>query len=224
MDQIAMLLKPGTRHPCRPYGLLLVFVPVMMLSCSFNPFLPGTGEPLPVKNTPSDVINQLLRSYETRSISTFKEILPPDNSFRFYVSPTFFTEYQANPTGILLNEQIDSGYTNVPPGVYHYWRQDDEVKSHQNLFDRVYSLNFTTQPIFNSSDFVFHLDSLGDTLGVEVLMRSGEFEVMYKEAETDFYYILQPVYIERQVFYLVKDPEGLWVIGKWFDFGVASEK
>jgi hypothetical protein len=197
-----------------PLGIV---VPVMF-SCSSFPFWPDTGEPVSVVNSPQDVINKLLRSYETKSITDFESILPTDNSFRFYVCPVYF---QDNPNGILLAEHIDSGFTYILQGDYHYRRQDDEQFRHEKLFDKANSITFTTRPTVNLEDFIYHFGQNGDTLGIEAKMTGGSFTVEYEDLDEPGVVQQQPVNIEQQVFYLIKGADGGWLMSKWFDMGTT---
>jgi hypothetical protein len=206
---------------------LWVLVPCVLISlmtgCALDPFLPDVGTPVfpasPLVK-PQGTISQLLNSYETKRIDLFEETIEAD-SFRFYVSSSFFST-QSNPNTILEPDSIDTRFTYVPSRKYSFWRYDSEHRSHQKLFDKAITITFDILPQINSDDFVYHLDTAGDTLGVEVLMLSGRFTVDYPDPLNDFFIIEQPVDIEKQVFYLVRTAAGEWKIRKWFDMGSAT--
>jgi hypothetical protein len=224
-------MEPGTRKYNRVVCGALAAATVLCLSCSLMPFFPPTGKPLSETAklaTPQSTISQLLNSYETRRIDLFQEVLDPD-SFRFYPTPTFLTEYQSNLGGILQKDSIGSQFTNVPANNYLFWTVETELHFHQILFgdERVISISFNGSsgdalPQVNPDDFVYHVNAPGDTVGVEVLMLEGQFTVDYKLDPNDYYIIEQPVAIEKQVFYLVKNGAGTWLIRKWFDMGSAT--
>jgi hypothetical protein len=196
---------------------------VLLLSCT--ELLPPTGEPLPTPRGPTDVIDDLLYAYETRRIDVFISALIPENSssspdsvFRFYISPRLSV---VTPTVEVKTVEIDSQYAYVPPGSYRYWTRESEVRSAERLFDKADWIEYTIRPLYEESDFVYHYDSLGDTVGVEVLMVGGTMTIQAPDATTPNTYSLFEVDIERQVFYLIKRA-GRWYIKDWFDFGMTG--
>ena len=188
-----------------------------------NPFFPLTGKPdstPPLRATPGGVITQLINSYEQRRFDLFEDLLPHSNAFRFYVSPSFVATYQssgkyyvnpAEPRDTLLQ------YIGAVP-YYYYWTQDVEVQSHRRLFSQALSIKFVVNPNVNPGDFRYIVDSSNETTNVEVLMTDGKIAMAFDmgggATEDD------TVWIDKQVFLLERDTESLWVISKWYDFGI----
>lgn len=196
--------------------LILIFIIACMLIQCDNPFLPPTGEPILVKSmrsTPAGVIKQLCESYESRNIALFTDLLSKKETFRFYVAPGFdqnrYNNKYAHPP-----EKPDTFMQFVRDGYYYYWDYDAEVKSHSNLFAEAELLMFTSEPEIMNVNYVRN-DS-GDTIMAEVQTQYGEFEVDRYEDASLVAYIVS---IQTQVFLMEKDPDGLWVIRKWYDLG-----
>jgi hypothetical protein len=190
-----------------------------VLGCCFNPFFPPTGTPdptPPLRSRPEGVIRQLIQAYEMKRIDLFTDLFPASRSFQFYVSPSFVTTYGSRgyvnppePRDTLLHYIVESPY-------YYYWTQELEIQSHRNLFSKAESIEFTVRPSVNPGDFRYLADEKGDTTNVEVLMTNGQITIKVNAGTfTEEYTIM----IDRQVFFLERDPAGLWVIRKWYDFG-----
>ncbi|MBD3243441.1 MAG: hypothetical protein GF331_22820 [Chitinivibrionales bacterium] len=196
---------------------------VLCCMCDSNPFTPDTGVPITTggpesqRATPVGVIDQLLTAYENQSSKLFVELFPADKSFRFYVSPRLI---ESGTDVNIVPEEIDTSLKYVPQGTYRYWTHDSEVRSHERLFSEAAYIRVEAPPVFDEEDFCYHLNDSGDTVGVEVLMLGGELLIglsagAYTEEQ-------HPVVIERQVFYLERGADNLWVIKKWFDFGTTG--
>jgi hypothetical protein len=197
-------------------GAVTALVLAVVCSCQQIPFFPRIVRPIEPpspKATPEGVIDQLITSYQNQRIDLFRDLFPADNSFRFYVSPRFVEEYG----GTTSRETIGAEFTHVPPDDYFYWNYDSEYRSHRNLFDNAQRIEFTIDPTVHPDDFVYHVNGDGDTVGVEVLMLNGKFTVEAEPLEEAY-----EIDIQRQVFYLIRDGSGNWVILKWFDFGTAG--
>jgi hypothetical protein len=204
-------------NACRTFALACAAGAI--LNCG-SPFFPESGEPavgVSGRATPKATIEQLLSAYQNKSIDMYEDLFPADNSFRFYVAPGFFETTLGNVN--VTPEVLDSQFAHVPAGTYHYWTYSDELAAHRGLFEAAQSISISLRPIFDADDFVAHLSEGGDTVGVEVLMVSGEILVSWQDGPTLYQ---EPIEIERQVFYLVRDQERMWVISKWFDFGQSG--
>ncbi|MCU0608259.1 MAG: hypothetical protein MUF22_00640 [Chitinispirillaceae bacterium] len=190
-----------------------------MLCVCRNPFFPPSGPPpgntisQELRATPRGVVDQLIKSYESRDILLFTDLFPEGNTFRFYVSPAFASTYMSKPY-INPPEPRDTmmQYTGEFP-YYNYWVQDWEVQSHRNLFLRSQTIRFIVPPNVNTGDFRYRVDAMGDTIGVEVLMTEGLIHIESDKGDFD-------IYIDKQVFLLERDSDNLWVIRKWYDFGI----
>ncbi len=212
-----------TAHACAQRVRAVVLAAgVVVLGCG-SPFFPETGKPalsVSGRQTPVAVIEQLLSAYQNASIDMYEDLFPTDGSFRFYVAPGFFETAIGNVD--ITPEVFDSQFVHVPAGTYHYWSFGDELEAHRKLFRLAEAIRVEQRPIFDDDDFVPHLSAGGDTIGVEVLMVSGEIAVDWKEEDDPLVEYQESIVIERQVFYLVRDEERRWVISKWFDFGTTA--
>jgi hypothetical protein len=207
---------------------LIASVGLLFLACD-NPFFPRTGEPLKVdtgRKTPAGVIDQLYRSYETRQINLFMDLFSPTKDFRFYVSPSFVTDY-VNEHGSANIEIIDSSfsyaYARVLDRKAYYWTYDDEIQIHNNMFSEAVSIQFTQTPQPVDSNSINYFTAPDGTQYAEVVVRDG---MLLITAKTPYDRVVDdyPVDIGVQVYYLERDPRNpsLWVIAKWFDLGTAQ--
>jgi hypothetical protein len=205
-----------------PVRTVTVLAVIGLLLLCRNPFFPLIGRPdsaPALRTTPKGLINQLINSYEQRRLDLFEDLLPVSNTFRFYVSPSFENTYMssgkyyvnpAEPRDTLLQWIGTNSF-------YYYWTQDVEVQSHRRLFSQALSIRFIINPMVNPGDFRYIIDGSNDTTNVEVLMKDGkivlEFDMGGGATEGD------TIWIDKQVFFLERDANNLWVIRKWYDFG-----
>jgi hypothetical protein len=198
----------------------------MLFACD-NPFLPRTGEPLKVgtgRETPAGVIQQLYQSYETRQINLFMDLFSPTKDFRFYVSPSFQTDYAQTPGANV--ENIDSSfsyaYGHVLDGKAYYWTYNEEIQIHNNMFSDAVGIRFNQVPQPVDTNGIYYFTGQDGNQYAEVVVRDGMLEIT---AKTPYDQVVDDYYIDIgvQVFYLEKDPQNpaLWVIAKWFDLGTA---
>ncbi|MBD3316847.1 MAG: hypothetical protein GF344_13755 [Chitinivibrionales bacterium] len=217
----------------RACGRWIALAAVVVMSC-VNPFFPPEGLPREsgrLRSTPLGAVLQLKTAYEKKSIGLFQDLFARDKSFRFYVASSLASQF----SGIVAAEKIDTAYTNVAPGVYHYWGYDLEMRVHRRMFSQVRRIDFVVPPSFYEQLFVadvnievdtIGVDSVGDSVSfriqrtydttkVEVPMYGGTMEFVMEDGSKE------EVGIGRQVFCVVPDPEdpSLWVIDKWFDLG-----
>jgi hypothetical protein len=208
-------------------GIVVVAVAVLLFACD-NPFLPRTGEPLKVdtgRQTPAGVINQLYESYRTRQINLFMDLFSPTRDFRFYVSPSFQTDYSKTAGGVNV-ENIDSSfsyaYGHVLDGKAYYWTYNDEIQLHNNMFSEATDIRFTQSPQAVDTNSIYYFTGPDGNQYAEVVVMDGMLQITaqtpYERVVDDYY-----VSIGLQVYYLEKDPRNpsLWVIAKWFDLGTA---
>jgi hypothetical protein len=177
-----------------------------------SPFFPSTGKPEkfePLRQTPQGVITQLVESYEQQRIDLFQDLFPAAGTFRFYVSPQF------------EDTLIQKGYSSEPRDTlmqwttgtrYYYWTQEEEISHHKSMFNRAYAIRFTVMPSVDPGNFRYTIKN-GDTTNVEVLMTDGQIEILLSDD-------VWTIAIERQVFFLERAPDRLWVIRKWYDLGI----
>jgi len=190
----------------------------LFLACN-NPFFPLTGLPSQGKaprSTPDGVLEQLIESYELRRLDLFKDLLPKDRTFQFYVAPSFESVYQSRYN--LPQEPRDTTlqYIGESPQ-YYYWDQASEESRHQNLFSKASEIEFTQKPQIYERRYI--KNDAGDTVQAEVKWTGGELLV---SAITQGLLVNQPVSIETQVFLMVKNnDDNLWVIKKWYDLSSA---
>lgn len=202
-----MLLKINKKY------FLLIYT--FFLSCK-NPFFPPSGEPQEIhskslRDTPQGVIEQLIQSYESRRIDLFKDLLPEDGSFKFFVAPDFFNDYLTKYQK--LSETRDERLKLIGQyEYYYYWTQDAEIESHTRLFSQAASIRFIGRPVVeNIRKFTNSNDSLA-----ELLVTGGILEIgRYIDVDTIEVFTVN---ISRQVFLVGKDSKALWVILKWYDF------
>jgi len=201
----------------------------MLLSCN-NIFFPDTGSPLSgtLRNTPQGVVQQLILAYKNQRIDLYTDLFSSTKDFRFYVSPSFASEYNNGKPDSKPLEVIDTMYQYV---VQHgisscnYWTYTEEIQIHTNLFSKSSQITFATQPVINQIRYM--TNSNGDTTNVEIVIQDGEIDILseiYYDAEYNRYADEYIIYIDTQVFYLERDPDdnSLWVIQKWFDLGTAA--
>jgi hypothetical protein len=207
---------------------LIVTAGLVLFACD-NPFFPRTGEPLKVdtgRKTPIGVIQQLYRSYETRQINLFMDLFSPTKDFRFYVSPSFGTDY-VTEHGSANIENIDSSfsyaYAYVLDRKAYYWTYDDEIQIHNNMFSEAVEIQFTQTPQPVDSNSINYFMGPDGAEYAEVVVRDGMLKIT---AQTPYDRVVDDYTIDVgvQVYYLEKDPRNpsLWVIAKWFDLGTAQ--
>ncbi|MBN1578634.1 MAG: hypothetical protein JW913_18870 [Chitinispirillaceae bacterium] len=165
------------------------------------------------RSTPYGLIDQLVESYEMKRIDLFVDLLPRDGSFQFFIAPDFFNEYRLKYQQ--LSEQRDTRLNFITQSdYYYYWTQDAEIERHERLF-RYAGIEFLSKPGLESvRKFIDNGDSLA-----ELLVTGGMFVISRFFPDTVEQY---PVSIDRQVFLIKKDPDGLWVIRKWYDFSSGT--
>jgi hypothetical protein len=100
--------------------------------------------------------------------------------------------------------------------LYYFWRQEVEIKSTRELFKHAESITFTEKPIVDIGKIHYLVNDQGDTTNAELVMENGKFLI---KAFFNGVFDEIPVWIEKQVFFLERDAERLWVIRKWYDFG-----
>ncbi len=211
----------------------VLLCPILLFMGCMDAFFPPTGAPpnVGVANSPKEVIDQLKKSYETRSLPLFRDLLAGD--YRFYVSPTFAEQYSASKG--LRYDTLSDTLEYIPGGtVYYYWSRDEELRAHEKMFIEAEDIRFTAAPSYDEDSYFYHTisdtlavdsvyDSLGlfdsllytmdiDTMGVEVEMQGGEIVVVMEKGSTHI------VNIEYQVFYLEREKKR-WKIARWFDLG-----
>jgi hypothetical protein len=212
---------------CKGYRAAFFVAALVLLACD-NPFLPRTGEPLKVgtgRQTPAGVIEQLYQSYKTRQINLFMDLFSATKDFRFYVSPSFQTNY-AQTSGGSNVENIDSSfsfaYMHVLDRKAYYWTYNDEIQIHNNLFSDAVDIRFTQMPLPVDSSSIYYFTGPDGTQYAEVVVRNGMLQIT---AKTPYQQVVDDYFIDIgvQAFYLEKDPKNpsLWVIAKWFDLGTA---
>ncbi len=219
-------------HRLSVLGLIPTCLVLLLTSC-MDAFFPPTGAPpnVGVPNSPKEVIDQLKKSYETRSVPLFRDLLADD--YRFYVSPTFASQYSASKG--LRSDSLSDTFAYVPSEVYHYWSRDEELRAHEQMFAAAEDIQFTSAPSYDEDTYYYHMirdtlaidsvyDSLGlfdslmytidiDTTGAEVEMRGGE--IVLQESNNG---PTHTVNIEYQVFYMEPEKKR-WKIVRWFDLG-----
>jgi len=204
--------------------LLLIF----LFYCSNNPFFPKTGEPL-TKNigrtTPWGTIDQLFRAYETRNINLFMDLFSPAKDFRFYISPSFESDYLRTRSNV-NRETIDTSLIYIKSrGITqaYYWTYDEEIKIHNNLFSSAIEIGYSVYPQPIDTNNIVYIHTQEGIKYAEVVVRSGMLLIRVK-TEWDKTVIDYFVDIGEQVFYLERDPQNpsLWVITKWFDLGLTQ--
>jgi hypothetical protein len=208
----------GWVHHYNKYGLMVTSAILTIVSC-YNPFFPPTGVPTnlnTLRAKPQGVITQLINSYEQKNIILFEELFPASGLFQFYVSPSFLAKYEtrsyANPP-----EPRDPRLIYIPEApLYYFWRQEVEIKSHRELFRRAESITFTEKPNVDIGKIHYLVNDQGDTTNAELIMENGKILIKVNlNGIVDEY----TIWIEKQVFFLERDAEKLWVILKWYDFG-----
>jgi hypothetical protein len=199
---------------CFHFNTFIVVVGfISVLQCR-NPFLPTTGRPvidLSGRALPEGVLTQLIDAYNERNIDIFKDLLPKDGSFRFFVAPSYYTEF--NDKHENLSEPRDTRLQFLEESeIYYYWTQNIEIENHERLFRYAEYLEFIDPPGLESKrKFVDGNDSLAELLITGGRLKFGQdlgFDT------TAIYYVP----IEKQVFLVKKDDDDLWVLQKWYDF------
>jgi hypothetical protein len=183
-------------------------------------FFPETGEPIEgllseLRATPQGLLDQLIESYEDKQIELFSDLLPRDGSFRFFISPGYFTGYSTRYQQ--LREPRDARLQFLEEyDFFYYWSQQNEIENHEKLFSQAYSIEFKNKPALESvRKFVDNNDSMA-----ELLITGGNLEIKKDMGEIIEIYATT---VDRQVFLIRKEADGLWVIVKWYDFSIGSE-
>ena len=203
--------KPEIKLSSISISILICAVFTIFFSCDF---IPPTGlhEYKNNRTTPQKVIEQLIRSYRLKRLDMFEDLLPRDiGVFRFYVSPPYSTII-SNLPNVTYEPEIDFHY--VQGKNFYYWGHQDEVSRHRMLFRNAETIKISEeQPILN---YKYTIDPLNaETTHVEILWTSSEhIDITLPRTVSRVNYRVQ---IERQVFFLKRDHEGLWVIQYWFD-------
>jgi hypothetical protein len=224
-----MIIANKNRYLHKFIAYALVILCLLLLSCD-NIFFPNTGTPLPggtLRSTPQGVVQQLILAYTNQRIDLYSDLFSPAKDFRFYVSQSFASEYNNGKPDSKPLENIDTMYQYiVQQGLSscNYWTYSDEIQIHTKLFSQMSQITFTSQP--NIYQIRYMRNSSGDTTNIEVVMTDGVidmYSLVYYEGSDRFsdHYTIN---IEKQVFYLERDPADnrLWVIQKWFDLSTNS--
>ncbi|MDO5576990.1 MAG: hypothetical protein Q4F84_07910 [Fibrobacter sp.] len=204
----------NTRH----IQLLIPLLVSLLLYCN-NPFLPESGKPIHSssrRTTPQKIIDQLVESYVNKRIELFIDLLPQNESYRFYVAPSFESMY-GQKYNSSHSERPDQFMIHVNTAQnYFFWTQQQEVESHRKMFGDNVGIEFTSYPEISDVNYVIEND---DTAYAEMLTTGGEFiiSITISPSRVERY----TASIERQVFLLGKDEFGLWVIQKWYDLSNA---
>jgi hypothetical protein len=216
---LSMCVQGWVRHR-KKHGLMVTSALLTIVSC-YNPFFPPTGVPInlnTLRAKPQGVITQLINSYEQKNIFLFEDLFPASGLFQFYVSPSFLAMIK-NEMRNYINppEPRDPRLIYIPEApLYYFWRQEVEIKSHRELFRSAESITFTEKPNVDIGKIHYLINDQGDTTNAELVMENGKFLI---KAVVNGVYDEIPVWIEKQVFFLERDAEKLWVILKWYDFG-----
>jgi len=204
--------------------------------CS-NPFFPPTGLP-PIegeklRSTPEGVIEQLVTSYQEKRLSSFRDLLISREGFRFYVESNAINQLQLNNLReVANNEKIEGGIPFIDSGTnFGYITYDTEIKIHRQLF-AAQSITFITPLRIDSIHYIIESETVPDsdtsftttydtTAAVVRVWEKAQIEIYsewLKDRQSDKRESFKFT-IEKQVFYLVRDPEdpSLWVIAKWFE-------
>ena|SRR5690554_397287 len=203
----------------RQIPLVILFLVSLLLYCD-NPFLPPSGKPnhsSSRRTNPQKIINQLVESYVNKRIELFIDLLPNDQSYRFYVAPSFESMYQRKYNSS-HSERPDQFMMHVNTAQnYFYWTQKQEIESHRKMFGDNVNIEFITYPEISEINYIVESDN--DTIYAEILTSGGEFIITVSVSQTRAEKYTAS--IERQVFLLRKDDEGLWTIQKWYDLSSA---
>jgi hypothetical protein len=210
----------------RGVRFMVLFLFMLLLSCD-NIFFPKTGQPISgtLRNTPQGIVQQLLLAYKNQRIDLYADLFSTNKDFRFYVSPSFASEYNNGKPDSKPLEVIDTMYEYVVQnGISscNYWTYNEEIQIHTKLFSRASQI--TVDPAPNIFQIRYITNSNNDTTNAEVVIKDGTItildEIVY-DAENNRYADQYIINIDTQVFYLERDPNDnhLWVIQKWFDLG-----
>jgi len=211
--------RENMRNVFRLQSVMAIFC--IVIQCK-NPFLPPVGDPVEERitgqrSTPQGVVDQLIESYETLSIALFRDLMPDDGSFRFFIAPDYFDDYVISMHGETLFESRDERLQFIGQSeYYYYWTQASEIERHTRLFSQIDRIEFVSRPGLES---VREFEYGGDTLA-ELLVTGGAF-MNFRSLPGDTVEQYS-VSIDRQVFLLGKDAEKLWIIRKWYDFSHGS--
>lgn len=184
-----------------------------------NPFFPTTGKPdksFSARSTPEGLLDQLINAYEQKRLDLYKELL--SDSFQFFVAPSFISsneamssyqaKYKFEPQG------PDTMLSYTTETKYYYWRKEQEITSHKNLFSddggKMKEIGFSPRPFVSKLRYITNSD--GDTVNAEMLITDGELQI--KISTKEFF-----IPMVKQVFLLERDKKSneLWVIRKWYD-------
>jgi hypothetical protein len=197
----------------------------VLVSCG-SPFFPDTGPPnqgQELRETPEGAVGQLVKSYESRRLDLFEELLYSEQDFRFYIpdDPRVLDSLQKISKDRRDYVDLNSDY--VREGNYVYLTYSEELAIHEHLFQQARDIEFVLPLSVINVEYLNSLggsDQVSDSTGAQLAMvRTNNASIriaadvvlsVYHEEAHEF-----PV--GKQVFYLRKDSEGLWRILYWFE-------
>jgi hypothetical protein len=208
-------------HSC---AVISGIVAIIAAGCG-SPFFPDTGPPLNEQTsraTPEGVVQQLVKSYESRRIDLFEELMYSEQDFRFYVELDLdvsgFTKIMIDRT-----ETVDLNSDYFQDGAYVFLTYSEEKLVHQKMFQQATSIFFDERLEVVSVEY---LRSLGGGGSVSDSANAGFAVVRTDNASIRITAdIIKQLYngeawsfpVGKQVFYLKKDMDGLWRILFWFE-------
>jgi hypothetical protein len=206
-------------------ALKFLCIIILVVNCK-NPFFPRTGLPNDSsRSTPENVIRQLKKAYENRRIDLFEDLLYSIEDFRFYIEQTIALDSLKNinrdqSEKIVIDKDLNEDFIAYDE-LYVYLTYSEEMNIHRNLFREAEQITFSsfepytveyfpTQIIKGDSVVSDTLEAVAYTDETEITISSLKLAEIYGEKTHLF-----PV--GKQVFFMKKDPDGLWKIIYWFE-------
>lgn len=175
-----------------------------------------------MRTTPQGVIAQLVKSYESKRISLFTDLLKSD--FQFYIPKDYADSLNwGGKNNEAYKAVIDSAFPFLAVNdVYYFWNNQIEIESHQNLFRSENSIVFTDELRIESIAALTECDSTGrscDTSAYVLLTTPARISITAPEISSAYGTPTYEFDVGPQVFVLERDPfnSKLWVIAKWYE-------
>jgi len=175
--------------------------------------------------SPRDVIEkQLKKAYELKNIDMFTGLLYSENEFRFYLEhdPDYLTGLKHININQSEKVKLDNlvEFTVADDSTYVYLTYNQEKDIHTKMFFEADQIVFVSFNINNVSYYT-SLNNSGTYDTTEAIVYTDEAEF---DMSADIFYQVfgnrkQRLQINKQVFFLKKNNEGLWKIRLWFEIG-----
>ena len=190
---------------------ILTFLVIICVFCQNSTKVIDADTPLSVDRrlSPQDLIDQLVESYESKRLDLFIDLLPDDNSFKFFVAPGYVEEYRTKHVELI--GMPDTNLMFVESDSCYYWEQLEEIDKHMKMFKGAKEIEFKMKPFLSSIRwFENGVDSLA-----EIVVNGGKLVLDVINGDSIETY---QTFVDNQVLLIQLDSGHRWVIKQWYDF------